>query len=79
MQSFHLVPAATVIGFDWTNLFLDVVLPRTDRIVAIQWGIMGPIWLFMVGLSWQYERDIRHFIWGLCLINFAWFMARMIH
>jgi len=68
-----------VLAVDWWTLFLDVILPRTDRIVAIQWAIMGPLWLFFVGLSWGYERDIRHFIQGLCLITFAWFLARMIH
>lgn len=68
-----------VVAVDWSELFLDVVLPKTDQTVAIQWALMGPIWLFMIGLSWQYERDIRHFIWGVCLINFAWFLARMIH
>lgn len=69
----------TLIAVDWSEFLLDIVLPKTDRIVAIQWAIMGPLWLFVIGLSWQYERDIRHFMWGLCLITFSWFMARMIH
>lgn len=61
------------------DVLLDIVLPKTDRIVAIQWLVMGPIWLFLVAYSWGRERDIRHFIQGLCLITFAWFLARMIH
>jgi len=64
---------------DVSELLLDLVLPKTDKTVAIQWAIMGPIWLLAIGFSWQFVRDIRHFIWGLCMINFAWFMARMIH
>lgn len=68
-----------VVAIDWTNLLLDIVLPKTDRVVAIQWAIMGPIWLLGIGFSWQLERDLKHFVWGLCMINFAWFMARMIH
>ncbi len=68
-----------IIAVDWSEVVLDVILPKTDRIVAIQWAIMGPIWLFVIALSWQYERDIRHFLWGICTINFAWFLARMIH
>lgn len=69
----------TFLAIDWNEIFLDLVLPETDRGVAIQWAIMGPIWLFVVGLSWQYERDIRHFLWGLCMANLAWFMFRMSH
>lgn len=68
-----------MLAVDWSEFFLDIVLPKTDRIVAIQWAVMGPIWLLAIGISWQTERDIRHFIWGLCMINFSWFMARMIH
>ena len=70
---------AEMVAVDWSEFLLDIVLPKTDRIVGIQWAIMGPIWLFAIGYSWQTERDVRHFIWGLCMINFAWFMARMIH
>lgn len=72
-------PATYVSALDVSELLLDLVLPKTDQTVAIQWAIMGPIWLLAIGFSWQVERDIRHFIWGLCMINFAWFMARMIH
>jgi len=77
-QSFHVV-LSHLIAVDWSGLALDVVLPKTDRTVAIQWAVMGPIWLFAIALSWQLERDIRHFIWGLCTINLAWFLARMVH
>lgn len=77
-MSFHLV-LTDLIAVDWSEAFLDIALPKTDRIVAFQWAIMGPIWLFVIALSWQYERDIRHFMWGVCMINFAWFLARMIH
>ena len=68
-----------LIAIDWSEFLLDVVLPKTDRVVAIQWAAMGPIWLVLIALSWQYDRDIRHFLWGITLINFAWFLARMIH
>ena len=78
-MQFSLLAYEPVLAVDWWTLFLDIVLPRTDRIVAIQWAIMGPLWLFFVGLSWGYERDIRHFIQGVCLITFSWMLARMIH
>jgi len=70
---------STLIAVNWSDFLLDIAFPKTDRIVAIQWGIMGPIWLFTIALSWQYDRDVRHFLWGLCTINFAWFMFRMVH
>jgi len=76
--SFSSVPV-TIIAVDWSEFLLDIALPKTDRVVAIQWAVMGPIWLFLIGLSWQFERDIRHFLWGICTINFAWFMFRMVH
>ena len=78
-MQFPLLAYEPVLAVDWWNLFLDIVLPRTDRMVAIQWAIMGPLWLFFVGLSWGYDRDIRHFIQGVCLITFSWMLARMIH
>lgn len=68
-----------MIAVDLGEVALDLVLPKTDRVVAIQWMVMGPLWLFAIALSWQYERDIRHFLWGLCTINLAWFLARMVH
>jgi len=76
--SFSSVPV-TIIAVDWSEFLIDIALPKTDRVVAIQWAVMGPIWLFLIGLSWQFERDIRHFLWGICTINFAWFMFRMVH
>ena len=68
-----------LIAIDWSEFLLDVVLPKTDRVVAIQWAVVGAIWLVLIALSWQYDRDIRHFLWGITLSNFAWFLARMIH
>lgn len=67
------------LAVDWTDFFLDIVLPETDRTVGIQWAVMAPIWMFVIGYSWGCSRDIRHFLQGLCLITFAWFLARMIH
>jgi len=67
------------LAIDWNELLLDIALPETDRVVAIQWAIMGPIWLFVVGLSWQYDKDIRHFLWGLVIANLAWFSFRTVH
>ncbi len=67
------------LAIDWSDVFLDIVLPKTDRTVGIQWAVLGPIWLLLLGYSWTQDRDIKHFIWGIVVITFAWFLARMIH
>lgn len=79
MTASFLWVTSPILAVDWSEFFLDIVLPKTDRTVGIQWAVMGPIWLLAVGYSWQFDRDIRHFIQGLCLFSFSWFLARMIH
>lgn len=68
-----------LLAVDWGDFFLDIVLPETDRGVFQQWGVMMPIWIIAIFLVRKKDRDIKHFVWGVCLLNFAWFMARMIH
>ena len=61
------------------DFLLDLALPKTDRIVAIQWLVMTPIWLVIIALTWRQERDICHFVWGCAMLNLAWFAARTVH
>lgn len=61
------------------ELLLDVFLPETDRTVAIQTVVMGVFWTVVIARTWRKERDIRHFVWGLAMLNVAWFAARTIH
>lgn len=61
------------------DFLLDLVLPKTDRIVAIQTIVMACFWAVVIPLTWRQERDIRHFIWGLAMLNVGWFAARTIH
>ncbi len=61
------------------DILLDLVLPKTDRIVAIQWAIMAPLWVVGLWISRRWSKDLRQFVWGLVLLNAGWFMARMVH
>jgi hypothetical protein len=40
---------------------------------------MSAFWLVVIALTWRKDRDIRHFVWGLAMLNLAWFAARTIH
>lgn len=62
-----------------SELLLDLVLPETDRAVAVQWLVMAGVWAVVIAATWRTERDIRHFVWGLAMMNLAWFSARTVH
>jgi hypothetical protein len=61
------------------ELLLDLLLPETDRGVALQWAIMLPFWLIVFIATRRQSQDIRVFIYGLAMLNLAWFAARTIH
>lgn len=61
------------------EFLLDIILPKTDRIVAIQWIVMASVWAIVIPLTWRKERDIRHFVWGMAMLNLAWFSVRVVH
>lgn len=61
------------------EFLLDVLLPRTDRMVAIQWMIAIPLWIAAVVMTRKIDRDLKHFVWGVCLMNLAWFSIRAAH
>ncbi len=63
------------------NFLLDLALPRTDRIVFIQWAIMAPFWLIALVVTFRRTtvKEYRQFAIGLAMMNLAWFCARMIH
>ncbi len=57
----------------------DILLPRTDEAVFLQWIIMIPVWLIAVVRTRKWARDYRHFVWGLIMVNLAWFAIRAAH
>lgn len=61
------------------EFLLDLLLPKTDRIVAIQWMIMIPFWLVVIVLTRKMPKETRLFIYGLAMLNLAWFAARTVH
>jgi len=61
------------------DFFLDLVLPKTDRVVAIQWIVMAVVWAVALIAVRGRSRDIRHFVLGLAVFNLAWFAARAVH
>ncbi|MDW3179682.1 MAG: hypothetical protein R8J94_19985 [Acidimicrobiia bacterium] len=61
------------------DFLLDLLLPKTDRIVAIQWLVMTPFWLIMIVLTRKLQKETRLFVYGLAMMNLAWFAARTIH
>ena len=61
------------------EFLLDILLPETDRIVLVQTIVMTCFWAVVIALTWRSERDIRHFAWGLAMLNVAWFAARTVH
>ena len=61
------------------DFFLDLVLPKTDRVVAIQWIVMSVVWTIALIAVRAQSRDIRHFVLGLAVFNLAWFAARTVH
>ncbi len=66
---------------DIGTFLLDIFLPRTDRIVFIQWAIMTPFWLLVLVVTFRRTpvKEYRQFAVGLAVMNLAWFCARMIH
>ncbi len=61
------------------EFLLDLALPETDRVVAIQWIVMGAVWAVALFSVRRRDRDIRHFVLGLAVFNLAWFAARTVH
>lgn len=57
----------------------DILLPRTDAGVLFQWIVMIPIWIFAVIRTRKWPRDYRHFVYGLIMVNLAWFAIRAAH
>ena len=61
------------------DFLLDLLLPRTDRAVFIQWAVMIPFWVIVVIATRRLSKDVRTFIVGLAFVNLAWFAFRMVH
>lgn len=70
---------STLAAIDWSAELYDLALPNTDRKVAIQWIVCGAVWAVVLWLVRKQRRDARHFVWGIAMMNLAWFGLRMVH
>jgi hypothetical protein len=61
------------------NLLKELLLPRTDAGVAVQWAVMVPFWLLVLWSTRRRPKDYRIFIAGLAMMNLAWFAVRAVH
>lgn len=61
------------------DFLLDLVLPKTDQMVYIQWVIAAVFWLVVLVAVRNWHREGRTFTLGLAVITFAWFAARTVH
>lgn len=61
------------------DFLVDLLLPDTDREVLIQWAVMTPFWLVVIFAIRRRSKDVRTFVYGLAMLNLAWFAARTVH
>ena len=67
------------VGADVGEFLLDLLLPKTDRVVFIQWGIAAAFWPVALFMTRKAAKDTRTFVIGLAVLNIAWFAARTVH
>ena len=61
------------------QFLIDLALPKTDTMVFIQWAVMVPVWLSVFYATRKLSKDSRLFIYGLAMLNLAWFAFRTVH
>ena len=61
------------------QFLVDLALPKTDTMVFIQWGVMVPLWILAFYASRKMSKDARLFIYGIAMLNLAWFAFRTVH
>ena len=67
------------VGADVGEFLLDLLLPKTDQGVFIQWGVAAAVWPIALFFVRNASKDVRTFVIGLAVLNIAWFAARTIH
>ena len=67
------------VGADVGEFLLDLLLPKTDQVVFIQWGVAALVWPVVLFFARNASKDVRTFVIGLAVLNLAWFAARTVH
>lgn len=61
------------------QFLIDLALPKTDAAVFVQWAVMVPFWLGMFVATRKASKDARTFVYGVAMLNLAWFAFRTVH
>ncbi len=61
------------------ELLRDLALPKSDRAVFIQWAIVASFWIAVFIAIRHRSRDARMFVYGVAMLNLAWFALRTVH
>ena len=61
------------------DFLLELALPRTDQGVTVQWLVMIPLWIVALIATRRSSREVRQLVLGLVMLNFAWFVVRVLH
>jgi hypothetical protein len=60
------------------NILIDILLPKTDRLVFIELIVVAPIFAFWIFKAWPNE-DHRLLAVGVSVFTLAWFALRILH
>lgn len=62
-----------------SQFLIDLALPKTDAAVFVQWAIMVPLWIAVFFGIRKLSKDARLFVYGVAMLNLAWFAFRTVH
>ena len=60
------------------NVVIDLLLPKTDRLVLIELFVMRPVFTFWIVKAWS-NSDHRLLAIGVSVFTLAWFALRTVH
>jgi hypothetical protein len=61
-----------------SNILIDLLLPKTDRLVFIEMIVVSPIFAFWIFKAWA-NKDHRLLAIGASIFTLAWFALRTLH
>ena len=61
------------------SLIVDLLFPRTDRVVFVEVLVVVPLLVLLVWATWSKGKDVRLFTIGLLVFTISFFAARTLH
>ena len=61
------------------SLIVDLLFPRTDRVVFIEVLVVVPLLVLLVWATWSKGKDVSLFTIGLLVFTISFFAARTLH